>query len=90
MKMDEWQTHVMQWQQTTLNQTEYCRQQGLKLSSFNKWCHRMKATKVASRDFVEVSVGVTSAAPELEIKLSPDGGLSMAIKPAASSQLSAS
>lgn len=35
-----WQKHIERWRSSDLNQSQYCQQQGLSLSSFTKWKQR--------------------------------------------------
>lgn len=41
LKQDYWSHHVSAWQKSGLSQTEYCRQSGLKLSTFSTWVGKL-------------------------------------------------
>lgn len=42
----ERQTHCEAWKKSALSMSEYCRQSGLALSTFNKWLHRANPKKI--------------------------------------------
>lgn len=41
-KRTHWQSHIDNWQQSGVSQTEYCKQHGLKLANFGYWRTRLK------------------------------------------------
>ena len=69
-----WQTHIEQWQESDLTQTEYCRQHGLKTYTFRYW--KLKNQPAEEAVFVEVPAAAPSTcAPLFELRLSESNGL---------------
>ena len=42
-----WSKHYQVWQASGLSQSAYCRQQNLKLASFNAWVHKIRKTETS-------------------------------------------
>ena len=50
-----WETHVTAWEQSGINQSEYCRSQGLSVKIFGYWKRKLK-DKESDLTFVPVSI----------------------------------
>lgn len=66
-RRSDWETQIRQWQESTLNQSAYCRTHGLSPSQFSYWKQKfnqpLEASDIApsSADFIPVNV--TEALP---------------------------
>ena len=51
-----WQEHIERWRNSGMTQKDYCRQNGLKWSTFHYWKQRLRE-KSSSLNIVQVSLG---------------------------------
>jgi hypothetical protein len=74
-----WQQHLDGWRKSGLTQTEYCRQQGLKFTTFARYRNRInrerRAKPLVNASFVPVSIkaqaGPVVGEPSRELSSSP-------------------
>lgn len=72
-KSSSWKRHIEGWQDSDLSQPEYCKQQGLKLSTFSYWRKRLKKTQPGNR-LIPVTLASTSA-----VKISLPNGICLSL-----------
>jgi hypothetical protein len=65
--------HVEAWQITELTKSEYCRQQGLNLKTFSRWCRLARSQgAIAEQQLIPVQLQGTPASSLLSLRL-PQG-----------------
>ena len=74
---DEWKGHLERWQGSGLNQSEYCRLNGLKPYQFTYWKKRLLSLETKETEFVNLPLPSTTKkdVPFLEVSL--DSNLSL-------------
>ena len=65
-----WKKHISQWQDTTLTQSEYCRQHGLRSDNFSYHkCKPLKETKSQKpKGFIQVHLPESTAQEPLTLR----------------------
>jgi transposase-like protein len=53
---EEREQHIRGWQESGLSKTEYCRENGLKRSSFDRWFREHRGAEKSTDGFIEISV----------------------------------
>ncbi len=80
-KQEQWKRNLVAWEKSGMNQTEYCRQNGLSIKVFGYWKRKTKRDKKAVR-FVKIPDRVNSACsiPSAPLLLSVDKRFILEIK----------
>ena len=80
-KYQYWQPHIMAWEQSGINQAEYCRRHELNIKVFGYWKRKL-VCKPEGVSFVPVSIKTSHTAPVRSgalLKLVTGNGLSIEI-----------
>ena len=80
-KYQYWQPHIMAWEQSGINQVEYCRRHGLNIKVFGYWKRKL-VRKSEGVSFVPVSIKTThttSARSGASLKLVTGNGYGIEI-----------
>jgi len=73
-KRDQWFAWIEDWEASELTQSDYCRQQGISLASFNKWRTKYIASNHSySKDFQQQSKSIASGNGFLPLNLTTSG-----------------
>ena len=52
-RQDFWSEHIARYEQSGLSRPEYCRQNGLKFSTFKSWRYQLNKRAKRKRDYIE-------------------------------------
>jgi hypothetical protein len=64
-----WEWHQRRWERSGLTQAEYCRKEGIALTSFSNWRSKLMSSMAQCSEFIEIQPAVIQAGPEMTLEL---------------------
>jgi len=67
--IEKWKNEFNRWETSGLTRAEYCRQNNIKLSTFDYWRHRLKDLASKENKLVKLPVSLLTTATPITIEL---------------------